>query len=99
MNYYNLLKEIDLLINRFRVKANTDGYTSVVQKIDTLGQTHWYTLVGQLKEIIATLVIYQALALDGNLQDFIDNLEIINWYNFLQKAIIIEKAIDLIETL
>lgn len=99
MNYYNLPKELNLLISRLKVKANTDAYTSVVEKIGTLGQTHWYLLIGQLKEILTVLVIYQSSALDGDLQDFIDDLEIINWYNFLQKAIIIEKAIDLIETL
>ncbi len=99
MNYYNLPKEIDLLIARLKTKATTDEYTSVVTAINTLSPTNWYFLVEQLKEFVVILTLYQASAIDGDLQDILDELTSIKWYNFLQKVTKIKSAIELIETL
>ncbi len=99
MNYYNLPKEIDLLIARLKAKAVTEEYDEVVSKIDVLTQTTWYSLVNKLKAVVVVLTAYQAEAVDGDLQDILDDLGSINWLNFLQKTVKIKEAVELIETL
>lgn len=99
MNYYNLPKTIDLLINRFKVKTTSDGYTALTEKIEALKPTSWYTLIPQLRLIKEYIVLYQTEAIDGDLQDIIDGIQTISWYNHLSKANKIKQATELIETI
>lgn len=97
--YFNLPHEVDTLISRLKVKSTSDGYTTVVSQINLLEKTLWYSMLTQLKDIVVVLSLYQVEAVDGDLQDLIDELIDINWYNFLSKVNIIEKAVILIESL
>lgn len=99
MNYYNLTKSIDLLINRFKVKTTLDGYTGLTQKLEALKPTTWFTIITQLKLIKEYIVLYQTEAVDGDLQDIIDDIQTINWFNYLSKANKIKQAVELIETI
>jgi hypothetical protein len=99
MNYYNLPKKIDLLVNRLLVKVTSESYLGLVAEIQALPKTTWNTTITQLKKIANILIEYQTEALDGDLQDLIDELTTINWYNFLQQTKKIEMAVELIEEL
>lgn len=97
--YFNLPHELDLLINRIKVKSTADGYTDVVVQANKLHPTLWYSLLTQINNITFLLSLYQVHAVDGDLQDYIDKLTHVSWYNFLTKVKTIEKAVTLIETL
>ena len=99
MTYFNLPHKIDLLIVRLKNKSQTDGYTTSYNYFKALKLTIWYSLLKQLKDIVVGLSLYQVQALDGDLQDLIDELQNITWRNFLSKVNTIEKAVKLIETL
>ena len=99
MNYYNLAKSIDLLINRFKVKTTSDGYAGLTQKLEALKSTNWFTVIPQLKLLKEYVILYQTEAVDGDLQDIIDDIQTTNWFNYLSKANKTKQAIELIETI
>lgn len=90
MTYYNLINQIKALLLRLEVKIETQIVLSTVT---------WYNLPAKLREITTVLISYQSTALDGDLQDIIDDLEVINWFSVLNSTKKIKEAIVLIETL
>jgi len=56
-------------------------------------------MLPQLRLLKEYIILYQTEAVDGDLQDIIDEITIINWFNYLSNANKIKTAIELIETL
>jgi len=99
MTYLNLPHQIDLLIVRLKNKSQSDGYTTVYNYFKALKKTTWFNLPNLLKDVVVGISLYQTEAVDGDLQDIIDELQVINWFNILQKSAKIKQATELIETL
>jgi len=99
MNFYNLPNEIDTLIGRFKTKTTSDEYVALTEKLEALKQTNWFIMLPQLRLLKEYIILYQTEAVDGDLQDIIDEITIINWFNYLSNANKIKTAIELIETL
>lgn len=99
MNFYNLPNEIDILIGRFKAKTTSDEYVALTEKLEALKQTNWFIMLPQLRLLKEYIILYQTEAVDGDLQDIIDEITIINWFNYLSNANKIKTAIELIETL
>lgn len=99
MIYLNLPYKIDLFISRLKAKSYSDEYTIVYNYFNSLKKTTWYNLPNLVKDIVVGISLYQVEAIDGDLQDLIDELQNITWFNILSKITLIKQATELIETL
>jgi hypothetical protein len=99
MTHYNLPTETDKLIIRLKNKCQEDSYTGLVTYFTKLNKTLWFNYPKQLKDIVVGIALYQTEAVDGDLQDVIDDLQNINWFNSLSSAQKIKKATEIIESL
>lgn len=99
MQYTKLPQIIDDLVSRLSAEANADGYTAIYNSLVALKPTTWYNLPYQLNNLTDIIKAYQLLLIDGDLQDLIDEIGIIYWYNIFKKASLLIESVELIESL
>jgi serine/threonine protein kinase HipA of HipAB toxin-antitoxin module len=90
---------VDDLIKRLRVKAIADGYTAIVLELEALKPTKWFNLPYKLNTLMNVIKNYQLLALDGDVQDKIDEIGKIHWFNYFIKIAILIELTELIEAI
>lgn len=90
---------IDNLIGRLKVKATSDGYTSIITQLESLAPTTWFNLPFKLNALMRIIKNYQLLLIDGDLQDLIDSIGIIYWFTYFRKVAILIELTELIESI
>lgn len=90
---------VDNLIERLKVKAISDGYTTIVIQLDNLSFTTWFNLPFKLNALMRVIKNYQLLLIDGNLQDLIDEVGVIYWFTYFRKLANLIEITELIESL
>lgn len=96
MTYIELPKNIDNLVKRLGEKATTDTYIAIATKFDNLKPTTWFNLPFQLNKIMDIIKEYQELLNNSDIQDLIDKISIIYWYDVLDKT---NKLVELTEVI
>lgn len=96
MMYINLPKNIDNLVSRLEIKTTADTYTAIATKFSNLKAVTWYNLPYQLNRIVDIIKEYQVLAIDGDVQDGLDSIGKVFWFNYISK---VNKLIVLVETI
>lgn len=96
MTYYNLPKEIDNLVFRLNTKIAIDGYPEL---IINLKPTSWFTIIKQIKAIVEVVELYEEEVVNNQLKIIINKLQIILFFNLINRVNELEKAVILIENL
>lgn len=99
MNYAKIPSICDDLVYRLSVEANSDGYTAIYNKLTALKPMTWYNLPFQLNVLMDIVSEYQVELVDGDLQDLIDSIGKIYWYDIFKKVSELIEATELIESL
>jgi hypothetical protein len=90
---------IENLIDRLKVKATEDGYTSIVTQLTNVKPVLWFNLPGKLNQLMTVIKNYQLLLLDGDVQDLIDEIGVIYWFNIFNKVANIKLLVETIEAI
>jgi hypothetical protein len=99
MQYTTTPSAIDKLTIRLTAKATTEGYTSIVNKLNALKPVTWFNLPYQFNKITSVIREYQLLAVDVDLQDLIDEMGEVSWFGYFKKVDLLVKIVELIESL
>lgn len=87
------------LIKRLRAEAVADSQTALVSSLDDIGVVTWFNLPFLLNKLVAVIKGYQDVLVDGELQDIIDEISVIYFYDIFNKVSFLIEAVELIETL
>jgi len=99
MQYTKIPQIVDDLISRLSIKATADGYTTIHNKLAALKTVTWFNLPYQINTIMDIVVEYQIELIDGDLQNLIDDIGNIYWYNIFKKVSLLIETVELIESL
>jgi len=97
--YTTIPSVINNLIGRLKTAAIADAKTDVVLALTAIGTVSWFNLPYNLNKLESAIKLYQTSLLDGDLQDLIDKLGIVAWYDLFNKVVTLIEATELIETL
>jgi len=99
MNYSKIPSICDDLINRLSIEANTDGYTSIYNKLIAFKPITWFNLPCQLNKIVGIVKEYQVELSDEELQIKINLIGEIYWFEYFKKVSELIAVVELIESL
>lgn len=97
--YTTIPSVINNLISRLKSAAIVDTRTDVVLALTAIGTVSWFNLPFNLNKLENAIKLYQTTLLDGDLQDLIDEVDKIAWYDLFNKVTILIETTELIETL
>jgi hypothetical protein len=99
MIYIDTPKNIDNIISRLEHKATIDGQTAIAIKFSKLKGTTFYNFPHKLNRLIDVIKEYQLVLIDGNVQDLIDSIDEVQWFNCIKKLNQISKLTKIIEAI
>jgi hypothetical protein len=91
--------DIESLIDRLEVTATEDGYTNIVTQLTNVKPVIWFNLPSKLNQLMNVIKNYQLLLLDGDVQDLIDEIGIVYWYNIFKKVSNLNTLVATIEAI
>jgi hypothetical protein len=97
--YTTIPAVVNNLIVRLRIAAVGDSKTNIVASLDAIGTMTWYNLIFRLNALKDVIKLFQVYLLDGELQDFIDEIGIVAFYDLFHKVAVLIEATELIESL
>lgn len=99
MQYTKIPQIVDNLVYRLSIKATADEYTTIHNELIALNTLTWFNLPYQLNKIMDIVKKYQVELVDGNLQDLLDEIGSVYWYNIFKKVSLLIETVELIESL
>ncbi len=97
--YTTIPSVINDLVSRLKTAAIADAKIDVVAAFTAIGTVSWFNLPFNLNKLTSAIKLYQTYLVDGDLQDLIDELGVIAFYDLFHKVNILIKATELIESI
>ena len=99
MRYTNIPAIVEDLISRLAAEATSDGYIVIANRFTALEPVTWFNLPYQLNKIMDIIGDYQTELLDGDVQDLLDEIGTIYWFNIFKKVSLLVELTELIESI
>lgn len=99
MQYTKIPSIIDNLIERIAAKARVGNFLEISDKLLAIKPITWFNLPYQLNKLVGVIKEFQLILDNEDLQNSINSLGTIIWFNILKKVAELIKTVELIESL
>ena len=99
MQYTKIPSIVDNLIERTAAKARVGEFTEISYKLLALKPITWFNLPYQLNKLVGVIKEFQLILDNEDLQNSINSLGTIIWFNIFKKVAELSKTVELIESL
>ena len=99
MQYTKIPSIVDNLIERTAAKARVGEFTEISYKLLALKPITWFNLPYQLNKLVGVIKEFQIILDNEDLQNHIDSISNIMWFEYFKKVTELIKTVELIESL